>query len=111
MNNPQFDQLASVSRVLFDGRILKLQKQIRQLKHALAVKTYGPRELNLALTDANLTGLVPVCTCEGCLLERRFEMAGLDELNRTFVGCDEIPNKVCLLLCCFIMRLEELGLT
>jgi hypothetical protein len=78
MNNPQFDRLASVSRVLFDGRILELQKQIRQLKHELAVKTYGPREFNLALTDANSMGLVPVCTCEGCLLERRFEMAGLN---------------------------------
>jgi hypothetical protein len=107
----QLDRLASVSRILFDVRILELNKEIRQLKHALAVRTYGPRELNLALADANSTGLVPVCTCEGCLLERRFDGAGLGELNRTFAGYDETPNRVCLLLRCVILRLEELGLT
>ena len=111
MNNHHLDRLASVSRVLFDGRILELQKEIRQLKHALAVKTYGPKELNLALADANSTGLVPVCTCEGCLLERRFDGADLDEINRVFAGCDQPPNRACVLLRCVIMRLEELGLT
>ncbi len=30
---------------------------------------------------------------------------------RTFVACDEPPNRVCLLLRCVLMRLEELGLT
>jgi hypothetical protein len=111
MNSPHLDRLASVSRVLFDGRILEMQQEVRQLKHQLAVKTYGPRELNLALADANSTGLVPVCTCMGCLLEQRFDPADLNEIIRTFAGCDEPPNRECLLLRCFLMRLEELGLT
>jgi hypothetical protein len=80
MDSPHLDRLASVSRVLFDGHILEMQKQMRDLKHQLAVKTYGPRELNLALADANSTGLVPVCTCKGCLLEQRFDSADLNEI-------------------------------
>jgi hypothetical protein len=111
MNSPHLDRLASVSRMLFDGRILEMQKEMRDLKHQLAVKTYGPRELNLALADANSTGLVPVCTCKGCLLEQRFDLADLNEIIHTFAGCDEPPNRECLLLRCFLMGLEELGLT
>jgi hypothetical protein len=77
MNNPQLDRLASVSRIVFDGRILELYKEIRQLKHELTLKSYGPRELNLVPADANSTGIVPVCRCRACFIKRRFDSAKL----------------------------------
>lgn len=78
------DKLALVSRVMFDQRIIDMNKEISSLKSELAWEHFGPRELNYRLGENNSTGLEIICTCEACLISKRFIECDLEILNQTF---------------------------
>lgn len=111
----QIDKLASVSRVLFEQRILDLQKEKLELQKRVMDLEYGDVVLNLLLAGVNDTGLTEVCQCPGCYCSKRFSEMEPEEVVKRLskVSSDYEWEKYpeCLLRKCLIWQCERLGLT
>lgn len=108
--DPALDKLACISQIMFDQRILDLNKENHELKSELAILRYGERALNQALADANDTGLTEVCTCSGCFLAKRFCIVEPEELKVRFTS-SEVKGQTCILQKCLIWQCAQLGLS
>jgi hypothetical protein len=104
------DRLASVSRVMFDQRIIDMNKEIHDLKSELAWEHFGPRELNHLLGEKNTTGLEIICTCEACLISKRFCECDLEILNETFRLKEDEQPRDCIVKQCLKFHCDQLGL-
>jgi len=104
------DRLASVSRIMFDQRIIDMNKEISSLKAELAWEHFGPRELNHLLCEKNTTGVEIICTCEACLISKRFSECDLEILNDTFKLKDNEEPRECVLKKCLKHHCERLDL-
>ena len=111
----QIDRLASVSHVLFEQRILDLQKEKLELQKKVMDLEYGDIVMNLLLAGVNDTGLTEVCRCPGCYCSKRFADVEPEELVKRLskvdsdYGWDNYPE--CLLRKCLIWQCKRLGLT
>ena len=105
------DKLALVSRVMFDQRIIDMNKEISSLKSELAWEHFGPRELNYRLGENNSTGLEIICTCEACLISKRFIECDLEILNQTFRLKKNEDMRACIVKHCLQYHCGCLGLT
>lgn len=109
------DRLASVSHVLFEQRILDLQREKLELQKRVADLEFGSDRLNGLLANVNDTGLTEVCKCPGCYCSKRFSELEADEIVKrlskvnTNYEWDQYPE--CLLKDCFIWQCKRLGLT
>jgi len=109
------DRLASVSHVLFEQRILDLQKEKLELQKRVMDLEYGDIVLNVLLAGVNDTGLTEVCRCPGCYCSKRFADVEPEEVVRrlskvhTDYGWGNYPE--CLLKKCLIWQCKRLGLT
>lgn len=104
------DKLASVSRLLFDQRIIDMNKEINSLKSELAWEHFGPRELNYLLGQNNTTGLEIICTCEACLISKRFCECDLEILNENFKLKENEDQRACIVKQCLKFHCDRLGL-
>jgi hypothetical protein len=104
------DKLASVSRVMFDQRMIDMNKEINSLKSELAWEHFGPREMNHLLCERNTTGLEIICTCEACLISKRFCECDLDILNETFKLKENEDCRECIVKKCLKFHCKRLGL-
>jgi hypothetical protein len=103
------DRLAAVSGIMYDQRIIDLNKENKELRCEVAIFRYGEAALNRGIMDVNDTGLTEVCNCAGCFLSKRFCIVEPEELSVRFTS-SEVPNQVCVLQKCFIWQCSQLGL-
>jgi len=109
------DRLACVSRVLFDQRILDLQREKLELQKRVTEVEYGDIVLNTMLAGVNDTGLSEVCKCPGCYCAKRFADLEPDEVVarlskiRSDYEWEQYPE--CLLQKCLIWQCERIGLS
>jgi hypothetical protein len=81
---------------------------LEELQDRIALLEYGPNALKQLLADHNSTGYTTICTCEACLICKRFASTDLEELIDTFKDCSERP---CILKRCLKIQLDKLGLS
>jgi hypothetical protein len=105
------DRLALVSGVIFDQRLLDMRKENEDLRHQLAMLRFAPSVLNLALAEANDTGLTEVCSCSACFLAKRFSQVDVEDLGEMGARFLNDPNEACILKRCLKYHMSRLGLT
>jgi hypothetical protein len=88
--------------------IIELKKENGMLLDRNAWLEYGPDAFNFMLAENNTTGTDIICTCEGCLVNKRFTQLDLVGLNETFGHGDE--ERECVLKKCIRIQCERLGL-
>jgi hypothetical protein len=104
------DVLATVSRVMFDQRILDLRKENDALQCEVALLRFGPEAINRKLAEANDTGLTEICTCQACFTAKRF--CDEDDPKELVTRFDFEENKpLCILKECLLWHADRLGLT
>ena len=99
-------ETASTERAM----ILDLQRENEILKDKVAWLQFGPDALNAALANNNTTGTDIICTCESCLVNKRFTQLDLELLNQTFGLPGTEVNNVCVLKKCLKIQCQKLGL-
>ena len=104
----QFCHMETVSTD--SAMILDLQRENEILKDTVAWLQYGPDALNTALANNNTTGTDIICTCESCLVNKRFAQLDLELLNQTFGLPGTEVNTVCVLKKCLKIQCQKLGL-
>ena len=90
--------------------IADLQRENEILKDKVTWLQFGPYSLNSALADNNTTGTDIICTCESCLVSKRFTRLDLVLLNQAFGLPGTEVNKVCVLKKCLKIQCQKLGL-